>query len=95
MLGENMDQEGVRPIVEEWVGRWVAIEYTAGPRLDYDIPENTVEGPLVARASTVFIERVGEWGVEARFSEERPVSFLPWSAIMRITGPSREELERK
>ena len=81
--------------MEEWVGRWVAIEYTAGPQLDYDTPENTVEEPVVARASTVFIERVGEWGVEARFSAERPVSFLPWSAIMRIPGPSREELERK
>ena len=85
----------MRPIAEEWVGHWVLMEYIGGPKLDYDAPENTVEGPLVARASTVFLERVDDWGVESRFSEEKPVSFLPWSAIMRITGPSREELERK
>jgi hypothetical protein len=90
-----MDTDSVRPIAQDWLGRWVVMEYWAGPEFDYDDEDKVVQGRPEARTAAVYLEWVGPWGVEVRRLEDDPVSFFPWSAVIRIEGPTREEMERE
>ena len=60
------------------------MEYWAGPKFDYDDLDKVAKGQPEARSAAVFLEWVGPWGVEVRQSEEDPVSFFPWSAVIRM-----------
>ncbi len=99
-----MEQRGERvaPIMTEWLGEWILVRYWGGPKINADdaesnAPDYVASGPAEARQTMTLLEEVGNWGITVRHADDPPdvTSFLPWSAVMMMRGPSREAMERE
>lgn len=92
-----MDRElGIREsIVEAWVGNWVEVHYAASSA--EVTPQGMVAGPPETRVGMYLIQAIDDRGVEAFIPDpdERRAIFIPWTSVLLIRGPSREELERE
>ncbi len=85
-MDEGNRTEAVGSLTELWLGRRVFIQHLAGT------PDG--EQP-VAKREEMFLTAYNPLGAEAQRSVEEPPVFIPWSAILSIQGPSREDLERE
>lgn len=79
-----MEQESV---LTDWVGYGVFITYMSGPVLDQDEPTKSVKGPPETITASFLLEKVGDWGIEARRSADTPTIFMSWGSVLYIQGP--------
>jgi hypothetical protein len=95
---------------EDWtlvrllLDRPVYIEYLAGPLIEDDATharmeageEAVLKGSPEVRTALYFLHAYSRYGIEVSTeSDSEDDTFISWSAVLRMWGPSREELIRQ
>jgi hypothetical protein len=73
-------------LTELWLGRQVVIQHLA------DTPDGRRP---VAKKEEMFLAAYNVLGAETQRSVGEPPRFIPWSAVLSIQGPPREEIEQE
>jgi hypothetical protein len=83
------------------LGHQVAIKYVSGPDLTEDNVDRVVQegqvlkGQPETRTATFYLRAYSDFGIEVTERAERGNEiFMPWSAVLAIWEPPREDLER-
>ena len=93
-------RELVTPITDEWLGEWILVRYWYGPKTDDDDVESkdadyVAAGPAEAREALMRLVEVNAVGIAVRHASDPPdvATFIPWSAVLQLRGPTREAMD--
>jgi hypothetical protein len=96
------DRPEDRTLVRLLLDRPVYIEYLAGPLIEDDATDARVEagevlkGSPEARTARFLLHAYSRYGIEVSTeSDPEDDTFISWGAVLRMWGPSREELIRQ